>query len=386
MSHLHWHRGGATPDFQTEIHFSGLTSGGICINPPKGPRPISSCELDVIGNDQGVVSIPRRGHARFPAPTTVGARRTASSGINPPKGPRPISSWRQNRKIGPTLMMYQSPEGATPDFQSSPSRPPPKPPIVSIPRRGHARFPAIFTAYIGSQTKSINPPKGPRPISSGTMYSETDFKLLYQSPEGATPDFQDCSFLAWLSPILYQSPVRLVSNESTGSRKELPVSGSGRMSKGTANVAEVGTAACKSRAVSTVRADASVTGYHRYYGEERAGRCLPFLKSVSNVSVRKYSPQGNAARARLVWGMPTGCIRHGYATSTTRLGRSSAQPGIQLTTYGATGWFIEQENSDSDAWRSKPGKPPSPAMFRAEGGALVVVRAWESHAHGEGGQ
>ena len=122
------------------------------------------------------------------------------------------------------------------------------------------------------------------------------------------------------------------------------MSGSGRLLKGTANGAEVGTAACKSRAVSTVRADPSVTGYHRYYGEERAGRCLPLLKSVSDVSVWKDSPQGNAARARLVWGMPTGCIRHGYATSTTRLGRSSAQPGIQLTTYGAMGWFIEQEN------------------------------------------
>ena len=40
------------------------------------------------------------------------------------------------------------------------------------------------------------------------------------------------------------------------------------MQKGTVNVAEVGTAACKSRAVLNVRADASVTGYHRYYGEE----------------------------------------------------------------------------------------------------------------------
>ena len=42
----------------------------------------------------------------------------------------------------------------------------------------------------------------------------------------------------------------LVENdESTESQEELSSPGSGRAEKGTANVAEVGTAACKSRAV-----------------------------------------------------------------------------------------------------------------------------------------
>ena len=110
------------------------------------------------------------------------------------------------------------------------------------------------------------------------------------------------------------------------------------------------------------------------------------LKSVSDVSVRKHTPQGDAVRAWLVRTMPTGCTRHGYAASKPRIGAPSAQPGIQLTAYRAKGLLIEQGNFDSDAWFAMPGKPPSPVMFRAEDGALVVVRAWESRAHGEGEQ
>lgn len=110
------------------------------------------------------------------------------------------------------------------------------------------------------------------------------------------------------------------------------------------------------------------------------------LKSVLDVSVRSHTPQGDAARAWLVRIMPTGCTRNGYASSLPRIGVPSGQPGIQLTAYRAMGRFIEQGNSDSDAWIAMPGKPPSPAMFRAEGGAPVVVRARESRVHGEGEQ
>ncbi len=110
------------------------------------------------------------------------------------------------------------------------------------------------------------------------------------------------------------------------------------------------------------------------------------LKSVSDASVRNQNPFRDVDRARLVPTEPTGCIRHGYAASLSRIGKPSAQPGVQLTTYDATGLFIEQGNSDSDAWPAIPGKPPSPVTFRAEGGALVVVRARESRVHGEGGQ
>ncbi len=95
-------------------------------------------------------------------------------------------------------------------------------------------------------------------------------------------------------------------------RKELSSSGSGRMQKGTAIVAKVGMAACNSRAVLHVCADSSVTGYHRYHGEERLGDCPSHRKSVSDVSVRKHTlpiAEGIVARARLVRTMPTGCTR-----------------------------------------------------------------------------
>lgn len=117
-----------------------------------------------------------------------------------------------------------------------------------------------------------------------------------------------------------------------------------------------------------------------------AGDCLPKLKSVLDVSVRSHTPQGKAVRARLVRIMPTGCTRHGYALFESRSEESSAQPGIELTAYRTTGVHIEQGNLDSNAWNAMPGKPPGPAMFRARGGAAVVVRARESRVHGEGQQ
>ena len=85
---------GATPDFQL---FAGGLAGMVfcCINPPKGPRPISS-------------------NWRRDRHTAI------RSCINPPKGPRPISS----TPLYPAYSadnLYQSPEGATPDFQSATS-------------------------------------------------------------------------------------------------------------------------------------------------------------------------------------------------------------------------------------------------------------------------
>ena len=94
-----------------------------------------------------------------------------------------------------------------------------------------------------------------------------------------------------------------------------------RTQKGTVNVAEVGKAACKSRAVSTAGADSSVTGYHRCHGEERTGACSCILKSVLDVSVRTHRPlftEGIVVRARLARIMPTGCARHGYAIARAR--------------------------------------------------------------------
>ena len=110
------------------------------------------------------------------------------------------------------------------------------------------------------------------------------------------------------------------------------------------------------------------------------------LKSALEISVRNGNPQGYAARTWLVVIMPTRCIQYGYTPPTSRLGGASAQPGAQLTAYRTKGRFIEQGNFDSDACTAIVGKPPSPVMFRTEGGAPVVVRAWESHVHGEGEQ
>lgn len=75
-------------------------------------------------------------------------------------------------------------------------------------------------------------------------------------------------------------------------------SGSGRMKKGAVNVAEVGTAACKSRAASNVRDDASAseTGYRRCHGERAGG--IPLVKLVLEPSVRKETRVSeHAARA-----------------------------------------------------------------------------------------
>ena len=121
----------------------------------------------------------------------------------------------------------------------------------------------------------------------------------------------------------------------------------------------------------------------------KGGRCVSAdLKSVLDVSVGKHDPPSEGMLREPGWcescrlggpGMGPRCLD-------PEMRRSPAQPGIELTTYRATGWFDEQGNSDSDAWSAMPGKPPSPVRFRAEGGALVVVGARESRVQGEGEQ
>ncbi len=172
-------------------------------------------------------------------------------------------------------------------------------------------------------------------------------------------------------------------------RKELSLSGSGRMQKGTVNVAKVGTAACKSRAVSSARADSFVTGYHRYQGEERRGDCPSHLKSVLDVSVGNHNPplaEGISPEPGWCVSCRLGVPRMGTQPPNPERGASPVRSGIEQTTYRAKGRFNEQGNFDSDAWLAMPGKPPSPVLFRAEDGALVVVGARESRVHGEGEQ
>jgi hypothetical protein len=82
----------------------------------------------------------------------------------------------------------------------------------------------------------------------------------------------------------------------------------------------------------------------------------------------------------------TGCTRHGFAAAAPRFGRWSELPGEKSSTYRTKGLFFEHGNFDSSAGPAKPGRPTGPATSRTKGGALVVVGARESRAHGEGGQ
>ena len=151
------------------------------------------------------------------------------------------------------------------------------------------------------------------------------------------------------------------------------------------NVAKVGKAAYKSRTVSnalTARQGRATKGAR----VKTSGCVSVHLKSASDVSVWSINPKGACCLSPVGLGESTGCARNEHVTALSRIGRSSAQPGIKLTTYSTTGLSNEQGNFDSDAWPAKPGKPPSPAMFRTKGGAPVVVRAREGRAHGEGEQ
>lgn len=82
----------------------------------------------------------------------------------------------------------------------------------------------------------------------------------------------------------------------------------------------------------------------------------------------------------------TGCARHGFTATAPRLGRRSALPGVEPSTYSIEGFSCEHGNPDPSAEQAKPGKPTGLAMSRTGGGASVVVRARENRAHGEGGQ
>ena len=61
-------------------------------------------------------------------------------------------------------------------------------------------------------------------------------------------------------------------------------------------------------------------------------------------------------------------------------------PGVELATYHTKGLPRERGNRHPSARGRVSGKPPSPVTFRRRDGAVVVVRARESRAHGEGRQ
>ena len=155
---------GATPDFQPPLPLSFDRSNRI--NPPKGPRPISSLRQ-------------RR------------SSRVSLGCINPPKGPRPISSTVVASSPCRFRFMYQSPEGATPDFQRKWEPGGSSRKCINPPKGPRPISSCGLVAGCRRRYHGINPPKGPRPISRVKLSpSPRSLQLVYQSPEGATPDFQ----------------------------------------------------------------------------------------------------------------------------------------------------------------------------------------------------
>ena len=164
--------------------------------------------------------------------------------------------------------------------------------------------------------------------------------------------------------------------------------GSGRVQKGTANVAGdcPGGLQQPSGLNCPQRSFGSEAGYRRCQGEARQGDLQ--LKTVMEASVwsKELAFCEHAARARSLSVGMTGCARYGLAAATSRFGVRSALPGVQPSTYRTTGSSFEHGNPDPSAGPAKSGKPTGLAMSRTGGGASVVVGARESRAHGEGGQ
>jgi len=172
--------------------------------------------------------------------------------------------------------------------------------------------------------------------------------------------------------------------------KEPAMSGSGRIVKGVANVAETGPAACKSRATLSVGegAYALETGYHRCHGEECMSDCPYNSKSTQDPSVWRTNPLRRDMLREPGWS-----DRHRLGVSVLdtlppgpETERSQGSQGQSRPPKASRVSKIEHGNPDTSAWSAKPGKPPGPARSRTGGRAFVVVRARESRVHGEGRQ
>ena len=167
--------------------------------------------------------------------------------------------------------------------------------------------------------------------------------------------------------------------------------GSDRMQKGAVNVAETGSATCKSRTASSARDDAlaSETSYHRCHGEARMDEGPRMFKSVLEASVWIGNSSATASMlpelGQLLcsdWVHPSRVCRApgsetGYGLRSQGYSRPPTAPRVPHFKHG---------NLDTSAGPTEPGKPPGPVTSRAGGGAFVVVGARESRVHGEGRQ
>ena len=147
--------------------------------------------------------------------------------------------------------------------------------------------------------------------------------------------------------------MRRESYQQTGDQKESPHPGSGRVRKGVVNVPETGTGACKSRTTSNVCKETETSSRQATTGtmvrKAMAGaHCKP--KTMPDASVwTRDQLCWSVARARFVPSVRTGCARDGHALALPRSGEAPVRPGVQSSTYRATGLLMEHGNPESGA-------------------------------------
>src|SRR5262249_26071092 len=66
----------------------------------------------------------------------------------------------------------------------------------------------------------------------------------------------------------------------------------------------------------------------------------------------------------------TGCTRHGYVSSVTRVRRAPGQPGVYLSTYSITGSSLEHVNLDPSAWYCEARQAAKSGDVLGEGRSL----------------
>jgi len=166
--------------------------------------------------------------------------------------------------------------------------------------------------------------------------------------------------------------------------------GPGRVMKGVVNVAETGSVACKSRATSNAGKGALPL------------RLATTDAMVRNVQVDAFTPQnrrwiplyGSATRASgacclspVCQAEPDWvCPQRDTLPPCPETDGSPRNQGHSRTPKASRVSTVEHGNPDTSARAAKPGEPPGPVMSRTGGRASVVVRAWESRAHGKGRQ
>ena len=165
--------------------------------------------------------------------------------------------------------------------------------------------------------------------------------------------------------------------------------GSGRVQKGTANVAETGTAACKSRAVLSAHDETLVSemGYRRCHGEAPRMNVREVEADAGSLCMEgRPATAGMSPESGWIEVLRLDAFAFGCTAPLSRNGTQPVRPGVKSDTYSTEDFSFEHGNPDLSARNVRPGELPGPATSQAGGRVLVVVRARESRVHGEGGQ